>query len=148
MITIRIAKDCDVSGITQCVNNAYKHYINRLGKPPGPMLEDYADIISHHLVYVALADNNVIGVLVLMEAYSPILLDNLAVDPDYQGGGLGKRLLLFAEDIARKRGHDSIQLYTHELMHENLAYYEKYGYQISRRISEKGYQRIYMSKVL
>ena len=148
MITIRIAGPGDVSGIKQCVNNAYKHYIKRLGKPPGPMLDDYAEIVLQHLVYVGQTDSEIAGVVVLMENHSPILLDNLAVDPNHQGSGLGNRLLLQAENIARDRGHTSIQLYTHELMHENLNYYDKHGYKLSHRISEKGYQRIYMCKAI
>lgn len=148
MITIKIAEFEDVQGILHCVKNAYQHYVTRLGKPPGPMLADYAQIVSEHVVYIAKTPNQIVGVVVLMENYSPILLDNLAVDPCQQGTGLGKRLLLLAEDIARERGHDSVQLYTNELMHENLDYYSKHGYTISHRITEKGYQRIYMAKDL
>ena len=148
MITIQIASIDDASGISQCVNNAYQHYVARLGKPPGPMLADYAQIVSEHVVYVAKTPSQVVGVVVLMENYSPILLDNLAVDPSQQGTGLGKRLLLLAENIAVDRGHESMQLYTHELMHENLGYYSNHGFRISHRITEKGYQRIYMTKKL
>ena len=148
MATIRVANIKDAPGITQCINNAYQHYVSRLGKPPGPMLEDYADIISEHVVYIAEVPNKIVGVMVLMENYSPVLLDNLAVDPCQQGTGLGRQLLLLAEDVARKAGHDSIQLYTHELMHENIDYYHHHDYQISHRVTEKGYQRIYMTKTL
>lgn len=148
MITIQIAQIKDAPGILQCVNNAYQHYVIRLGKPPGPMLADYVQIVSQHVVYVAKRQSQVVGVVVLMENFSPILLDNLAVDPSQQGTGLGKRLLLLAEDIARERGHDSVQLYTHELMIENLDYYSKHEYRISHRVTEKGYQRIYMIKDL
>ena len=148
MIAIRKAEIRDVSGITHCVNNAYRHYIKRLGKLPGPMLEDYADIVSQHIVFVAQTGTDIVGVVVLMEHLSPILLDNIAVDPKQQGCGLGRRLLSLAENIAGDRGHESIQLYTHELMYENVDYYSKHGYQISHRISEKGYQRIYMIKQL
>ena len=148
MITIRKANNQDVPGIRQCVDNAYRHYITRLGKPPGPMLDDYAEIVSKHRVYVAQADRTIVGLLVLMEDHSPVLLDNLAVDPVQQGTGLGKRLLTLAEDLMRESGHSTLQLYTHELMHENVNYYRKHGYQISHRVSEKGYQRIYMRKQL
>jgi hypothetical protein len=39
---IRAAIAADVPVIAQIVDHAYRHYIARMGKPPGPMLEDYA----------------------------------------------------------------------------------------------------------
>ena len=39
---IRAATADDVSAITQIVGQAYRHYIARIGKPPGPMHDDYA----------------------------------------------------------------------------------------------------------
>jgi hypothetical protein len=35
----------DVEAVAACVGDAYRHYIERIGKPPGPMLEDYAEVI-------------------------------------------------------------------------------------------------------
>jgi len=145
---IRPANKCDVIAISDCVKKAYEHYIERLGKPPGPMLEDYVDTINRHIVYVAELDDSIVGLFVLMENYKPILLDNLAVDPVTQGKGIGNKLLGHAENYARNKGHTSIQLYTHELMFENIEYYQNKGYQITDRVTEKGYQRIYMSKAL
>ena len=112
------------------------------------MLEDYTDIVAQHIVYVAQSGTQIVGVVVLMEHLSPILLDNIAVDPKQRGCGLGRRLLSQAERIAGVMGHESIQLYKHELMYENLDYYRKHGYEISHRVCEKGYQRIYMIKHL
>ena len=145
---IRKANATDVRALSQCVDNAYQHYIERLGKPPGPMLDDYEQIIASQIVYVADFENNIAGIVVLIPTRDPILLDNLAVDPGYQNKGIGNALLIFAENMASDLGHKTIQLYTHELMHENVSYYQSKGYTISHRIKEKGYQRIYMSKEL
>ncbi len=145
---IRPAYKNDATAISKCVAHAYGHYVERLGKPPGPMLDDYADIIDKHIVYVAELNNSIVGLFVLMENYQPILLDNLAVDPAMQGQGIGTKLLSYAESIVRKKGHDSIQLYTHELMYENIDFYQGKGYQIVHKVTEKGYQRIYMHKKL
>jgi len=41
-IRIRSADTADVPVIEQIVHDAYQHYIARMGKPPGPMLDDYA----------------------------------------------------------------------------------------------------------
>jgi hypothetical protein len=39
---IRAATAADVPAIADIVEQAYRHYVDRMGKPPGPMLEDYA----------------------------------------------------------------------------------------------------------
>ncbi len=147
-LNIRKAKIEDVSAVKQIVTHAYRHYIERLGKLPGPMLDNYEAIIGDHLVYVAELNEEILGLVVLMEDHTPILLDNIAVGPGEQGKGIGTKLLHFAEKIAVDRGHHSIQLYTNELMHENIEYYDRHGYNITARIKEKGYNRIYMSKTL
>ncbi|MCP3849863.1 MAG: N-acetyltransferase, partial [Gammaproteobacteria bacterium] len=79
-IKIREAVLSDAGEIQNCVQEAYQHYIERIGKPPGPMLDDYAEVIKSHLVYVAESDG-VVGVLVLMKSENRFLLDNVAVDP-------------------------------------------------------------------
>ena len=147
-LKIRKAKTEDASAIRQIVKHAYHHYIERLGKPPGPMLDNYDEIIGNHLVYVVQLNEQILGLVVLMEDHDPILLDNIAVGPGQQGKGIGTELLQFAEQLARDRGHESIQLYTNELMHENIEYYGRHGYNITAKIKEKGYNRIYMSKEL
>ena len=50
-----------------------------------------------------------------------LLLDNIAVDPARHGQGIGRRLLDFTEAEARRRGYGAVELYTNEVMVENIA---------------------------
>lgn len=137
----------DAMGILACVTAAYSHYIERMGKSPGPMLDDYEQVIARQHVSV-IKDPEVVGVVVLVEQADGILLDNIAVDPAQQGRGIGRKLMAFAEAEAQRLGYAQLELYTHELMTENIVMYEKMGYaEIERRV-EKGYQRVYMRKEL
>jgi len=145
---IRRAGPGDVEKITSCVKSAYQHYISVLGKAPGPMMDDYAQVIQGHEVYVVGNDQDNFGVLVLKTGESRCLLDNVAVSRGIQGQGVGKQLVEFAESRAAELGHVEIELYTHELMKENIVMYQKWGYEITRRVCEKGYARIYMRKLL
>lgn len=140
----------DVPNIKDCVTAAYHHYIERMGKPPGPMVDDYAVVIQEHSATVAyrLADGVLVGLLVLIKQENDLLLDNVAVHPDFQGQKLGKLLMQKAEAVAVELGYSSIILYTHEMMTENQAIYEKIGYAETHRIHEKGFDRIYMRKSL
>lgn len=145
---VRAATAADAGAIASCVDAAYRHYIARIGKPPGPMRDDYADVVRRHRVLVAEVAGTVAGVLVLMQTANGILLDNLAVHPAHQRRGLGRRLLRLAESETRDAGHAHLELYTHELMRENIAFYRRAGYVETARRRELGYNRVYMRKLL
>lgn len=140
----------DVPSIVACVQAAYQHYIERIGKPPGPILDDYEAVVRDHHVHVAqsILKDDFAGLLVLIEKEADLLLDNIAVHPDFQGMKLGKLLMQKAEEEAQILGYDSIILYTHELMTENQMIYRKIGYLETHRVNEKGFQRVYMRKQL
>ena len=144
---IRSANIADAMAIEACVKAAYGHYIERIGKPPGPMLANYAELIQQQTVFVADADG-IVGVLVLIRTPAGVLLENVAVHPDHQHKGLGRRLINFAESEARGLVFKKLDLYTHENMHENIEIYKALGYTETGRKKERGYDRVYMRKNL
>jgi len=87
--SIRRARSSDATAMKSCVEAAYRHYIARIGKPPGPMLDDYSKVTQQHEAFVAEEKGEIVGVLVLVRQHSGMLLDNVAVHPDFQGKGLG-----------------------------------------------------------
>jgi len=148
MISIRPALDGDVPAIAACVDAAYRHYIPRVGRKPGPMLRDYAEAIRDEQVHVLEQDGRIIGALVLAVAEEGFLLEMIAVHPAAQGTGVGRRLLEFSEAEALRQGYAAIYLYTHEKMTENQALYAKIGYVEYDRRTEQGLARVYMRKEL
>jgi GNAT superfamily N-acetyltransferase len=116
---IRAAIAADVPVIAQIVDHAYRRYIARMGKPPGPMLEDYAARVPEGVVWVLEEGAVITAIIVLLPTANHLLLDNIAVSPARQGLGLGRRLLAFAETEALRRGYREIRLYTHQTMVEN-----------------------------
>jgi len=132
--------------VREIVDEAYCRYIGRIGKLPGPMLEDYAARIAARQTWV-IEEARIQGVLVLTNRRDVLLLDNIAIRPDAQGRGYGRRLLAFAENTAREAGYNGIELYTHELMTENQALYRRIGYVETGRVTEEGFQRVYMRKL-
>jgi len=144
----RAATADDAAGAATCVDAAYRHYIDRNGLVPGPMRDDYAELIRDHDVTVVECGTQIVGVLVLKAAAEGFLLDNIAVAPEHQGTGVGRYLLEHAESEALRRGYDSIYLYTQEIMTENRALYERIGYAEYARREELGLPRVYMRKPL
>jgi len=145
---VRPATSADAAAVAACVDEAYAPYVARMGTRPGPMLDDYAETIACHQVSVVEIAGRVVGVLVLVVTDEGLLLDNVAVAPEFQGGGIGRALLEVAESEAVRQGYPELVLYTHELMTENLAMYRALGYTEYARRVEKGFPRVYLRKRL
>jgi ribosomal protein S18 acetylase RimI-like enzyme len=145
---IRVATAADVPAIAEIVDQAYWHYIARLGKPPGPMLDDYAARVSEGAVWVLEEEAVIAAIIVLLPAPNYLLLDNIAVSPARQSLGFGRQLLAFSETEALRRGYREIRLYTHQTMVENQRLYASIGYEETGRGTEAGYDRVFMRKQL
>lgn len=146
--SIRRARTTDAAAITTCVCEAYLPYVERIGRQPAPMLEDYADVVARNEVHVALHGDEVVGVVVLARTAEGFCLDNVAVRPSSQGKGIGRLLLQLAESEAARQGFGSIYLFTNELMTENRALYGSMGYvEYDYRIVD-GYPRVFLRKSL
>jgi GNAT superfamily N-acetyltransferase len=146
---IRRAQPTDRAAVEQIVRDAYSMYIERIGKPPGPMLDDYGALIAEGVVSVCEgSDGTLAALIVLLPKPDHLLLDNIAVRPDRQGRGLGRQLIAFAEAEARRLGHAELRLYTHQKMTENIALYARLGFVETGRGQEAGYERVFMTKRL
>lgn len=145
---IRPARLADAARIAAIADAAYRPYLQRMSRNPAPMDEDYGARIAEGLTWVLEEDGEVLGLLVLETHADHLLLDNIAVDPARHGRGIGKRLLAFTEEEARRRGYDTVELYTNEVMVENMALYERLGYLEIGRKQDRGYNRVFFRKAL
>lgn len=144
----RPATLADRHAIEDIVRQAYSPYIARIGRPPGPMLDDYEALISDGRVFVIEAEGVIQGLIVLIPEKDAMLLENVAVAPEFKGKGTGRSLLEFAERSARAAGYRAVRLYTHEKMTENIALYTRIGYVETHRAEEIGLKRVFMTKQL
>lgn len=127
-IHIRQARLTDVETLTACIDAAYKPYAKRI--PDLPPVSDNCDVnISQNYVWVATAEDQVIGGLFLIPHDGYMKLANVAVHPDHGGKGVGRALLAYAESETIKRGYKEICLNTHVAMPENVALYTHYGWE-------------------
>lgn len=147
-LEIRQAVQADEPGVSACVDAAYAPYVERIGKKPAPMLDDYAILIESEVVYVATVDGQLVGLIVFWPSEDHLYVDNIAVLPETQGTGVGIALLDFAELQARRAGLGEIRLYTNAKMAENIRYYPRRGFRETHRAFDAGYQRVYFSRFL
>ena len=146
--SVRLAQASDLNSVQSCVSAAFEMYIERIGKPPGPMLLDYARLIDERSVWVAEIGTTIEGVLVQYETPDGFYIDTVASSPRTRGQGVGRALLQFAECEAVRRGHDAIYLCTNAMMTENQRFYPAIGYVEYDRKFDDGYDRVFHRKQL
>ncbi len=145
---IRHAEPTDLDSIRACAEAAYTRYVERIGRKPAPMVADFAAAMAQGQLQVIETEDGIAGFVVFYARGDHLHLENVAVDPAYQGRGLGSRLVEHVEDSARRQGLPRIELYTNAKMSENLALYPRLGYrQFDRRV-EDGFDRVYFVKTL
>ncbi|MDT5299949.1 MAG: hypothetical protein QOG79_3191 [Mycobacterium sp.] len=145
---LRRATGDDVDAISGLVAEAFGKYVERIGKPPAPMLADYGALLGESRMWVVELRDAIVGVLVTQHQGDHLLLDTVAVAPAAQGGGQGRRLLERAERDATEQGLIEVRLVTNEAMTENLVFYPRHGYRETGRGAQDGYRRVFFSKRL
>lgn len=144
--TIRLATSADVPAIEAVVHAAYTGYTERIGVPPGPMLDDYSRCVDERTVWVLTVDRHILGLAVVSPKEDHLYLDNIAIHPASQGQGLGRTLMRFVEAEARRLGVAELRLFTHRTMHENIALYGRTGWIETGRHEQDGYERVFFRK--
>jgi N-acetylglutamate synthase-like GNAT family acetyltransferase len=145
---LRRATGDDVDAIKGLITESFGKYVERIGKPPAPMLADYAGLLDTSRIWVLERRDAIIAVLVTQHHGDHLLLDTVAVAPGAQGGGHGRRLLERAERDATEQGLSEVRLVTNEAMTENLVFYPRHGYRETGRAIQDGYRRVFFSKNL
>jgi ribosomal protein S18 acetylase RimI-like enzyme len=138
-----IVEDSDV--LKSCMKSAYSSYQDRMGgiRLP-PMDVDYASEIEHYPAWVVESAGDILGGLIMTFENGEASIANIAVDPGYQGNGIGGALMSFAESKAREHGFPELHLATHVLLDENLSLYRHLGWKETGRDET----RVFMMKNL
>lgn len=142
---MRRAEAAERAAVERLVHDAYSPWIEVIGMRPLPMEADYAALIDAGLVHVT---DGLDGLVVLVPEDGVLLVENVAVRPDRQGEGLGRALLAYAEEEARRLGMAALRLYTNVRMASNIALYESLGYVETGRQGVEGRSAVLMRKEL
>jgi ribosomal protein S18 acetylase RimI-like enzyme len=148
MIELRQATIDDAAAIRALTRAAYAKWVKRTGREAKPMTADYDHAVRHHRFDLLEIDGRLAALIETIEQPDHLLIENVAVLPQHQGRGLGRRLLALAEDLARDHGHAEIRLYTNKLFVENIALYRRLGYRVDREEANERGVAVHMSKPL
>lgn len=134
-----------VRGLTR---KAYAKWCAVIGREPLPMAADYELAVRRHVIDLAYRDGRLVGLVEMIPRENDLLIENVCVDPDGQGGGIGRQLVAHAEAETRRLGHRVIRLYTNQLFAANLGFYAAQGYEIEREEAFKGGILVHFRKSL
>jgi len=91
--------------------------------------------------FVALRGNEIVGCVFALERADDFYVGKLAVAPDCQGQGIGRRLMQAVEDLASRRGKAAIELETRIELTGNHAAFARLGFRETERTAHAGYIR-------
>ncbi len=72
---IRPARAEDAATVAAIVHDAYVGYQTSIGTTPGPMRDDYDDLVGRGLVHVFEENGEILGLIVLIPEQHTMLLD-------------------------------------------------------------------------
>ncbi|GAB1528791.1 MULTISPECIES: GNAT family N-acetyltransferase [Brevibacillus] len=96
-------------------------------------IEDYSNYIGnpHQIIYIALVNNQVVGQIVLKRNWNKFAyVEDIKVDKQYRGYGLGKKLIEQAKRWAKDGGMTGIMLETQSNNVRACKFYESCGFVI------------------
>lgn len=140
---IREAIPEDSNNLKLCMTSAYIGYQKRMaGIRLPPMDADYSSEIKNYPTWVVESDRKILAGLIMVFDNNEASIANIAVDPDFQGLGIGGELMRFAELKAKEKNISTLNLATHILLEENISLYRYLGW----REAERDESRVFMKK--
>jgi len=131
--SLRLAGSGDLDAVIALTQVSYEPYTELFGAPPIPVTEDYVPRIAAGEVWLLESSGQLAGLIVLENNADHTMVFSVAIKPDFQGRGLGRKLLRFADERAANAGHKEVRLYTNARMDRNIALYETCGYRETGR---------------
>ena len=127
-VTMRTALPDDAPAVRALVRAAYAKWVPIIGREPRPMQADYDAAIRDHRFDLVEETGQLIALIETEARPDHFWIENIAVLPEAQGRGLGRRLLAHAEVLARAAGFTELRLLTNGRMTSNRALYRSVGY--------------------
>lgn len=143
---IRPASTEEADALHALVLRAYADYPEQIGVRPAPMDDDYGARVAAGQAFVADDDGELVGALVLVAGDGHLQIENVAVEPSWQGRGLGGELMRFAQAQAVALGLSELRLYTNVAMARNRVIYAHLGYRETELEEGPRFTRVHFVK--
>ena len=121
-LDIRTANRDDLDFVIQCANAAYALYVPRIGRKPMPMVADFAAELARDHLEILQCEGEPVGYLVSFAQKDHLFIENVALHPDHQGGGLAGQLFAQLERRARSSNWPHLNSIPMKKCRKTLAY--------------------------
>jgi ribosomal protein S18 acetylase RimI-like enzyme len=143
---LRPATADDAGAIRALTREAYAKWVPVIGREPLPMTADYGEAVQKHRIDLLHIDGQLAAFIEMVSEDGHLLIENIAVGPEFQNRGFGRKLLAHAEQVAASLRYPATRLYTNKLFAANVELYKKVGYAVDREEEFRGGITVYMSK--
>src|ERR1700753_2107668 len=99
-LALRRATSADAERGKSLTRLAYAKWVPLIGREPKPMTADYERAIVEHLIDLYERDHQLRALIEVIPMKEHLLIENIAVHPNYQGKGIGDELLRHTEHKA------------------------------------------------
>jgi GNAT superfamily N-acetyltransferase len=134
-LSVRRAVAADAGAVLALTRSAYAKWVPLIGREPKPMTVDYERAVAEHMIDLWEESGELLALIEMIPEGDFLLVENIAVRPDQQGRGIGKKLLHHAERLALSLGFGNVRLYTNAAFQSNLQFYTRHGYQEFQRVT-------------
>ena len=110
--SLRRAVVSDAKAVLALTRIAYSESVPLVGREPKPMTANYERAVAEHIIDLWEENEELLALIEMIPEANFLLIENIAVRPDQQGRGIGKRLLYHAEQLAFSMSFDNVQLYS------------------------------------
>lgn len=134
-ITVRPTRPGDVTAlpaIERAAGERFREYpeLAWLAEDEVISAEQHLDYAERGLSWLALANELPVGFILAETHVSSLFIVELSVHLDWQGKGIGRRLIACVADQARKRGLASLTLTTFRDVPWNAPFYARLGFEM------------------
>ena len=134
-ITVRPTRPGDVTAlpaIERAAGERFRDYPELAWLAEGEVIsaEQHLDYAERGLSWLALANELPVGFILAELHASSLFIVELSVHLDWQGKGIGRRLIACVADQARKRGLASLTLTTFRDVPWNAPFYARLGFEM------------------
>ena len=134
-ITVRPTRPGDVTAlpaIERAAGERFRDYPELAWLAEGDVIsaEQHLDYAERGLSWLALANDQPVGFILAELHASSLFIVELSVHLDWQGKGIGRRLIACVADHARKRGLASLTLTTFRDVPWNAPFYARLGFEM------------------
>jgi len=134
----------DWQSLLNLLQSAFEYQHARIN-PPSSLnrltLDKIAEKSMSEILLLAYRRQELVGCVFLREQPHALYVGKLAVLPDAQGQGVGKKLLVFTQEIARQLAYSQLELQVRIELVENQAVFSAMGFVKSAETSHPGFNR-------